>query len=292
MQTKSEIMSANLSSLNFFEQTVEEKGVWIEPCKHRFTAFHMDVSFSFVILTLCLNGTARALYDQREMEHHKNDLALLLPGHVMRPLECSEDYTYARIAISRAMIERLRPQLFSHDYMKYGTSPVFSLTDEQAKRLLQVLEHMAFTAAHSELEMTHRNHILLAQMVVGYEYINYYRKEQDRLLPPDNNAGIFSRFCDLVVEHYRESKEIQYYASLLDLHPKYLSRVVRTATNGVTPGQWIERYVVAQAKRLIVANPELSLKEIAYELGFSEPTSFYRYFKRVTGLTANEFRHK
>ena len=275
-----------------FEKIVEEKGVWIEPCKHRFTAFNTDVSFSFVIMTLCLSGTARALYDQREMTHRKNDLALLLPGHVMRPLECSEDYTYARIAISRAMIERLRPQLFSHDYMKYGTSPVFSLTDEQAKRLLQVLEHMAFTAAHSELEMTHRNHILLAQMAVGYEYINYYRKEQDRLLPPDNNAGIFSRFCDLVVEHYHESKEIQYYASLLDLHPKYLSRVVRTATNGVTPGQWIDRYVVAQAKRLIVANPELSLKEIAYELGFSEPTSFYRYFKRVTGLTANEFRHK
>ena len=275
-----------------FEKIVEEKGVWIEPCKHRFTAFNTDVSFSFVIMTLCLSGTARALYDQREMTHRKNDLALLLPGHVMRPLECSEDYTYARIAISRAMIERLRPQLFSHDYMKYGTSPVFSLTDEQAKRLLQVLEHMAFTAAHSELEMTHRNHILLAQMVVGYEYINYYRKEQDRLLPPDNNAGIFSRFCDLVVEHYHESKEIQYYASLLDLHPKYLSRVVRTATNGVTPGQWIDRYVVAQAKRLIVANPELSLKQIAFELGFSEPTSFYRYFKRVTGLTAKEYRHK
>ena len=275
-----------------FEKIVEEKGVWIEPCKHRFTAFNTDVSFSFVIMTLCLSGTARALYDQREMTHRKNDLALLLPGHVMRPLECSEDYTYARIAISRAMIERLRPQLFSHDYMKYGTSPVFSLTDEQAKRLLQVLEHMAFTAAHSELEMTHRNHILLAQMAVGYEYINYYRKEQDRLLPPDNNAGIFSRFCDLVVEHYHESKEIQYYASLLDLHPKYLSRVVRTATNGVTPGQWIDRYVVAQAKRLMATNPELSLKEIAYELGFSEPTAFYRFFKRVTGLTANEFRHK
>ena len=69
-----------------FEKIVEEKGVWIEPCKHRFTAFNTDVSFSFVILTLCLSGTARALYDQREMTHHKNDLALLLPGHVMRPL--------------------------------------------------------------------------------------------------------------------------------------------------------------------------------------------------------------
>ena len=95
-----------------FEKIVEEKGVWIEPCQKRFTAFHLDMSFPFVIMTLCLSGTARALYDQREMTHRKNDLALLLPGHVMRPLECSEDYTYARIAISKGMIERLRSQLF------------------------------------------------------------------------------------------------------------------------------------------------------------------------------------
>lgn len=285
-------MGANQSSLKFFEQTVEDNGVRIEPCTHRFKALNTDMSFPFVILTLCLSGTARALYDMREMTSHKNDLALLLPGHVMRPLDCSEDYTYARVAISRGMIERLRPQLFSHDYMKYNTSPVCTITDTQAQRLMQVLEHMSFTAAHSELEMKHRDHILLAQMVVGYEYINYYRKEQDRLLPPDNNAGIFSRFCDLVVEHYRESKEIQYYASLLDLHPKYLSRIIRAATNGVSPGQWIERYVVAQAKRLIVTNPETSLKEIAFELGFSEPTSFYRYFKRVAGLTAKEYKLK
>ena len=37
-----------------FEKIVEEKGVWIEPCKHRFTAFNTDVSFSFVIMTIAM----------------------------------------------------------------------------------------------------------------------------------------------------------------------------------------------------------------------------------------------
>ena len=285
-------MSANLSSFESFEQAVEKNGVWIETCQKRFTTFNMEMSFPFVILTLCLSGTARALYDQREMTHHKNDLALLLPDHVMRPLECSEDYTYARLAISRQMIDWLRPHLFSHDYTKFNAAPVCTLTDLQAQRLYQVVDHLAIIASHSELELKHRNHILLAQLAVGYEYLNYYRKEQDSKLPADNNAEIFSRFCDLVVTHYRDSKEIQYYASLLHLHPKYLSRIIRTATNGITPGQWIERYVVSQAKRLITTNPHLSLKEIAFELGFSEPTSFYRYFKRVTGLTAKEYKLK
>ena len=283
-------MTQDTDPIHNLIREAEDNGVGIERCAHRFSLYDVDMSFPFAIITLCLSGSAHALFDMREMAHHKNDLALLLPGHVMRPLDCSEDYTYARVAISRHMIDLLRPQLFSHDYMKYNTSPVCTITDDQAKRLIQLLEHIAFTAEHSQLEMKHRNHILLAQMLVGYEYINFYRKEQDGKLPADNNTEIFSRFCDLVVEHFRDSKEIQYYAALLDLHPKYLSRVIRTATNGVTPGQWIEQYVVTQAKRLIASNPELSLKQIAFELGFSEPTSFYRYFKRITGLTAKEYK--
>ena len=43
-------------------------------------------------------------------------------------------------------------------------------------------------------------------------------------------------------------------------------------------------------KRLIETHATQTLQETAYMLGFSEPTSFYRYFKRVTGMTAKEYR--
>ena len=52
----------------------------------------------------------------------------------------------------------------------------------------------------------------------------------------------------------------------------------------------IEQYVIAQAKRLIETQATQTLQETAYMLGFSEPTSFYRYFKRATGMTAKEYR--
>ena len=101
---------------------------------------------------------------------------------------------------------------------------------------------------------------------------------------------IFSRFCDLVVDNYRESREVKYYAELLNLTPKYLSKVVRAATDGLSPAKWIEQYVTAQAKRQIEIHSAHTLQETAYMLGFYEPTSFYRYFKRVTGMTAKEYR--
>lgn len=103
---------------------------------------------------------------------------------------------------------------------------------------------------------------------------------------------IYSRFCDLVVKKYRESREVKFYANLLNLTPKYLSKVIRDATGGLSPGEWIEQYVTAQAKRLIDLRATPTLQETAFMLGFSEPTSFYRYFKRVTGMTAKQYRER
>ena len=45
-----------------------------------------------------------------------------------------------------------------------------------------------------------------------------------------------------------------------------------------------------QAKRLIETHATPTLQETAFMLGFTEPTSFYRYFKRATGMTAKEYR--
>ncbi|MBR6189218.1 MAG: AraC family transcriptional regulator [Prevotella sp.] len=95
-----------------------------------------------------------------------------------------------------------------------------------------------------------------------------------------------------MVKHYRESREVQFYADILNFTPKYLSKAIRTATNGITPGEWIEQYITTQAKRLIDARATQTLQETAYMLGFSEPTSFYRYFKRVTGMTAKQYRDR
>jgi AraC-like DNA-binding protein len=48
--------------------------------------------------------------------------------------------------------------------------------------------------------------------------------------------------------------------------------------------------VTAQAKRLIETRATQTLQETAYMLGFTEPTSFYRYFKRAVGMTAKQYR--
>ena len=58
------------------------------------------------------------------------------------------------------------------------------------------------------------------------------------------------------------------------------------------PKEWIAQPVGTTATRYIEAHPAQPLKQAAYQLGFSEPSSFYRYFKHATGMTANAYREQ
>ena len=271
-------------------QSLEQTDILIVREMRSFFGYDEDYVFPHIVLTLILSGSARAMYDMRVITHHKNDLSIILPGHIMHPMDCSDDFSYLLLFISPKMLDDLQFHTFSHDHEKFNYAPVCSLTDEQAAHLIDIVDQLAIIANHADKELPHRYQTLLAQLAVGYEFLNYYRRDQDRQWAENRYADIFNRFCDLVVKHYRESRELKFYADLLNLTPKHLSKVIRTATNGLSPVKWIELYVTAQAKRLIEARATQTLQETAYMLGFTEPTSFYRYFKRVTGMTAKEYR--
>ena len=270
--------------------SIEQTDILIVREMPSFLGYNEDYVFPHIVLTLILSGSARAMYDMRVITHHKNDLTIILPGHVMHPLDCTDDFTYAMLFISPRMLDGLRFHTFSHDHEKFNYAPVCSLTDEQAAHLLSIVDQLDIIANHNDKELPHRYQALLAQLAVGYEFLNYYRRDQDRKWAENRHIDIFNRFCDLVVKHYRESREVNYYANLLNLTPKYLSKVIRTTTNGLSPNKWIEQYVTMQAKRLIETRATQTLQETAYMLGFTEPTSFYRYFKRAVGMTAKQYR--
>ena len=74
-------------------EEVEHSGILIVREMHRFFNLNEDFVFPHIILTLCLSGSARAKYDMRVITHRKNDLAFIMPGHVMHPMDCTDDFT-------------------------------------------------------------------------------------------------------------------------------------------------------------------------------------------------------
>jgi AraC-like DNA-binding protein len=98
-----------------------------------------------------------------------------------------------------------------------------------------------------------------------------------------------TEFKELVGSNYNDGKlQVQYFAKELNLHPNYLNSVIKSKT-GRTVYDWISKRTLSVAKSLLI-NTAYSSKEIAYQLGFSEPTHFSRFFKKHTHLSPNTFR--
>ncbi len=88
-----------------------------------------------------------------------------------------------------------------------------------------------------------------------------------------------------------ESKlQVQYLAEQMNLHPNYLNSVIKSKT-GKTINDWISHQTIIAAKNLLM-NTSYPSKEIAYKLGFSEPTHFNRFFKKHTLISPGTFRKK
>ena len=275
------------------QRHVEKTGVIVDCYEPAFPASMcgQDYILQNIYVLITHRGVAHTQYDMREFTLTPNTIVFIQPGHVIRLIDRSDDYTFSRLVLSPQMYNEMQFNTLTHSAANFHTMPVFMLSNEQKNNLMHLMEILAVITRHSSRDLAHHHQVLLAQLAVGYEFLNHYRNALNYKWTDSRKKNLANRFYNLVVAHYRESREVKYYAELLHLSPKYFSKVFQQVA-GMSPADWIEQYVIAQAKRMIESQPLSTLKEIAYKLGFTEPTSFYRYFRHATGITAKQYRGK
>src|SRR5438067_72660 len=94
--------------------------------------------------------------------------------------------------------------------------------------------------------------------------------------------------CKLVDEHFHKERQLAFYADKLAMTVDRLNDHVKRAT-GITAGHLIRQRVLTEAKRQLVFTSQ-PIHEIAYDLAFSDPSHFARFFRKQTGTTPHEFR--
>jgi AraC family transcriptional activator of pobA len=105
------------------------------------------------------------------------------------------------------------------------------------------------------------------------------------LVPADATVEALRR---LIEDHFRKQRQIGFYAERLAMTPDRLNDHVKRAT-GITVGHLIRQRVLTEAKRALVFTNQ-AIHEIAYDLDFSDPSHFARFFRKQTGSTPNAFR--
>ncbi len=109
----------------------------------------------------------------------------------------------------------------------------------------------------------------------------FYQKDDQKL-------ELFSKFNSLLYESYRTTRNADFYAQELGITYKHLNVICKELITK-TAKQFIDDFIILEAKRKLI-NSQIKSNELAYEMGFDEPTNFTKYFKKLTGLTPNSFK--
>lgn len=108
--------------------------------------------------------------------------------------------------------------------------------------------------------------------------------------PTRMDAGdrLVQRFMTLLDGYVRERQSVADYADQLHVSPNHLNKVVRART-GRSPSIWIAERIVLEAKVWLFQS-DLTVAQIAAELGFDDPSNFGKLFRKYTHVSPAQFR--
>lgn len=106
----------------------------------------------------------------------------------------------------------------------------------------------------------------------------------------DRSWYLAGQFINLVSSHYIKHHDVEYYAECLSISPEYLSKITLKVYDA-KPKELIDNQIISAIKSLL-STTELSVKQIASEMYFVDPSYMCRYFKRFVNLTPLEYRNR
>jgi AraC-like DNA-binding protein len=167
-------------------------------------------------------------------------------------------------------------------------TPVIQIDNHERQRLdtlAGVLDEEFDTIDGNQEEMLR---LLLKRFIIRCTRVA--RKQLIKGSVPEARIDIIRQFNVLVEEHFKSMKQITDYAALMNRSPKTITNVF-SQHSVKSPLQVIHDRIILEARRMLIFTDKTA-KEIAYELGFEDPSQFSRFFKKNTGLSIQQFREK
>lgn len=174
--------------------------------------------------------------------------------------------------------------LQSLPFFSHGGHHVIQLADEQVKKMTSLF------ALLKELK-DDKNVVpgIVHALLMLADSFHDLQNDTPKNPAISNREKITYGFKRLVAKHFPEHKEVTFYASNLNITPKYLSEVLQMEL-GKSAKNFIDEYVMMEAKSLL-KQTHLSIQEICYWLGFEDASHFTKSFKKLMSITPTAYRN-
>ena len=238
-------------------------------------------------------GTANLSINLKEFEVNPNDLLICSPGDLVQFSPKDGPQLSQIMMVSSHFLKEMYISLNS--FMPFFASqkehPVFHLTDgevQELKNLFMAIKETVESDDYFRVDIAKR---LLAAYLYKLGSILYRHRPElqaEAAKPLKREEILFKEFIRLVGEHHRKERRVDFYAEQLFLSPKHFSTVIKKVS-GKTAGQWIDEYVILEAKTLLKYSA-MSIQEVAYYMNFPNPSFFGKYFRHHTGMSPSEYK--
>jgi len=178
------------------------------------------------------------------------------------------------------------------EYFDYSVHEALFLSAKEESIIAGIMENIQ-QEYHSNIDKFSQS-VIIAQieLLLTYSERFYQRQFITRKI---SNHKILDRLEEMLNEYFNSDNliknglpTVQHIAETLNVSPNYLSGLLKTLT-GQSTQQHIHDTLIEKAKEKL-STTDLSVSEIAYELGFEHPQSFSKLFKTKTNFSPLEFR--
>ena len=258
----------------------------------------ISLVFDFYSISLKRNSHYKIKYGQQEYDFDEGLMFFIAPGQVFG-IEVEKGATVKRsgwmLLVHPDFLWNtpLAKTIKQYGYFDYSVHEALFLSDKEEATIISIMQNIQQEYNANIDKFSQSLIIAQIELLLTYSERFYQRQFITRQI---TNHKILNRLEDLLTEYFavgmvakKGLPTVQAIAEALNLSPNYLSGILKTWT-GQSTQQHIHDKLIEKAKEKLSAT-DLSVSEIAYELGFEHPQSFSKLFKTKTKLSPLEFRH-
>ena len=188
----------------------------------------------------------------------------------------------------------LAHQIKKYGFFSYSANEALHLSPSEEKQLESIVESIAIEYHNNQDNFS--KDIIISQLSTLLKYANRFYERQF-LNRKELSNDLLEEF-NLKLEEYFESGQleengvpsVELMADKLLVSQRYLSDTLKKET-GKTTTEPLQLYLIDEAKNILL-NPNKSVSEVGYELGFEYPQYFSRLFKKKEGISPSKYREK
>jgi len=252
------------------------------------------ISLDFYKISFKTTFKGQIKYGQGFYDFEEGGLAFLKPKQIVSPPEDMGSYEGIALYFHPDFIRTypLGKTIHQYGFFSYDVSEALFLSAKEKEIIARLFASVA-DELNSNIDSFSQD-VLVSQLELLLNYSNRFYNRQF-ITRKAINHDIITSLDKLLDEYFEEGNSlknglpsVKYISGELKLSQRYLSDMLRSLT-GFNTQQYIQNAIIEKAKEKL-STTNLSVSEIAYELGFEHSQSFSKLFKTKTNISPLEFR--